>query len=105
MPATAFERMIRVIVWPTPRDMMYCIVLYPEFDRVFSVLYSVYSTVGRGMSNSGTLASDRQDTASLKYNDDICLLISQYLISLGVGQTITLIILSKAVAGIAKHPL
>jgi hypothetical protein len=32
------------------------------------------------MSNSGTLASDRQNTASPKYNDYISLLISHYLI-------------------------
>ncbi len=33
------------------------------------------------MSSSGTLAPNRQNTASPKYNDDISLLISQYLLS------------------------
>jgi hypothetical protein len=33
------------------------------------------------MSNSGTLASNRQNTASQKFNDNISMLISQYLIS------------------------
>jgi hypothetical protein len=32
-------------------------------------------------SNSGTLSSNRQNTSRPKYNDDISLLISQYLIS------------------------
>jgi hypothetical protein len=34
MPATAFERMIRVIVWPTLRDMRYC-----EISKQMSSLY------------------------------------------------------------------
>jgi hypothetical protein len=37
------------------------------------------------VSNSGTLTSNRQNTASPKYNDDISLPISQYHIS---GQTL-----------------
>jgi hypothetical protein len=46
-------------------------------------VYSVHCTGGEGdcVSNSGTLALNRQNTASPKYNDDISLLISQYLIS------------------------
>jgi hypothetical protein len=48
----------------------------------FSV-YSVHNIKGgRGsMSNSGTVASNRQNTASTKYNYDLSLLISPYLIS------------------------
>jgi hypothetical protein len=46
---------------------------------------SVYTVRGGGgagyVSNSGTVASKRQNTASSKFNDDISLLISQYLIS------------------------
>ncbi len=57
----------------------------PEFDAVLSVqciLYRSTAVRGRGcMSNSRTLASNRQNTARPKYNDDISLLISQYLIS------------------------
>jgi hypothetical protein len=46
----------------------------------FSV-YNVHCTGGRGgVSNSGTLASNRQNTTSPKYNDDISFLISHYLI-------------------------
>jgi hypothetical protein len=37
------------------------------------------------VSNSGTLASNRQNTASPNYNGDISLLISQYLISVCIG--------------------
>jgi hypothetical protein len=33
------------------------------------------------MSNSGTLASNKQNTTSPKHNDDVSPLISQYLIS------------------------
>ncbi len=52
-------------------------------------VYSAHCTVhscwgggGRGcVSNSGTLASNGQNTTRPKYNDDISLLISQYLIS------------------------
>jgi hypothetical protein len=52
----------------------------PEFDAVFSILYSPQLLGGKGyVSNSGTLASNRQNTASPKYNDDISLLISQHL--------------------------
>jgi hypothetical protein len=58
---------------------------FPEFDLVFSVqciMYSPQLLGSRGcLSNSGTLASYRQNTASSKYNADISLLISQYLIS------------------------
>jgi hypothetical protein len=54
----------------------------PEFETVCSVectLYSPQLLGGRGcLLNSGTLASNRQNRASPKYNDDIALLISQY---------------------------
>ncbi len=40
---------------------------------------------GGCISNSGTLASNRQNAASPKYNDDISLLISQYLITAVAG--------------------
>jgi hypothetical protein len=59
----------------------------PEFDVVFSVectrtVYSPQLAGDRGcVSNSGNLASNRQKISSPKYNDDISLLISQYLIS------------------------
>jgi hypothetical protein len=47
----------------------------PEFDAVFSVectLYSPQLLGGRGsVSSSGTLASNRQNTASPKYNDNL----------------------------------
>jgi hypothetical protein len=56
-----------------------------KFDAVFSVQCTLYSPQllgGRGwVSNSGTPASNRQNTASPKYKDDISLLISQYLIA------------------------
>ncbi len=52
-----------------------------EFDPVFNVqctLYSPQLAGGQGyVSNSGTLASNTQNTASPKYNNDISLLISQ----------------------------
>jgi hypothetical protein len=58
----------------------------PEFDTVLSVMCTLYvqSTAVGGMgcvSNSKTLDSNRQNTSSPKYYDDISLLISQYLIS------------------------
>ncbi len=52
----------------------------PEYDAVLSVQCTLYGGAGRCVSNSVTLASNRQNTASRKYNDDISLLISQYLI-------------------------
>ncbi len=59
--------------------------LEQKVDAVFSVQCTLYSPQllgGRGcVSNSGTLASNRQNTASPKYNDDNFLLIEQYLIS------------------------
>jgi hypothetical protein len=62
----------------------------PEFDAVFSVEFTLYSpqlSEGKGcFSNSGTLASNRQNTESPKYNDDISMLISQYLISGASGK-------------------
>jgi hypothetical protein len=58
----------------------------PEFDEVFSVHCTVYTARGGGggcVAKSGPLVSNKQKTASPKYNDDIdiSLLISQYLIS------------------------
>jgi hypothetical protein len=57
----------------------------PEYYAVVSVQCTLYSPQllgGRGcVSNPGTLASNWQNTASPKYNDDISLLISQDLIS------------------------
>jgi hypothetical protein len=51
-----------------------------EFD--VCVQYTVYTARGGGcLPNSGTLASNRQNTASPKYNDDTYLMISQFLIS------------------------
>jgi hypothetical protein len=52
-----------------------------EFDQC--TVYTVQGVGGRGcLSNYGTLASNRQNTANLKkYNDDIFLLILQFLIS------------------------
>jgi hypothetical protein len=52
-----------------------------EFDKVFSILYYIRNTIqstairgGRGcVSNSGTPASYRQNTASPKYTDDFSL--------------------------------
>jgi hypothetical protein len=56
-----------------------------EFDLVFRIQCIMYSPQlfgSRGcLSNSGALASNRQNTVSPKYNDDISLLISQYLFS------------------------
>jgi hypothetical protein len=45
----------------------------PEFKAVFSVQCILYrgGEGGGCVSNSGTLASNRQNTASPKYNDDI----------------------------------
>jgi hypothetical protein len=54
------------------------------FDNVQYIVYIVQSAAVAGMScesNSETLASNKQNTASPQYNDDISLLISQYLIS------------------------
>jgi hypothetical protein len=49
-----------------------------EFDAVFSVQCTLYREGGRGCaSNSGTLASNRQNTAS-PGNNDISLLISHH---------------------------
>jgi hypothetical protein len=48
-------------------------------------LYSVHCTLSTA-SNSGTLASNWQNASSPKYNDDISLLISQYLISAQDGK-------------------
>jgi hypothetical protein len=68
--------------------------VFRQFEAIVPelVVVSVYSvcTLYRGegrdwMSNSGALASKRQNTASPKYNDDISLLISQYLISVEIG--------------------
>jgi hypothetical protein len=60
--------------------------LAKKFDAVFSVQCILYTTVhsygGWGcVSNSGTLALNRQRTAGPKYNNSISLLNSQYLIS------------------------
>jgi hypothetical protein len=45
----------------------------------------MYTSTAAGVrgyvTNSGALASNKQNTASTKYNDDISLLISKYLIS------------------------
>ncbi len=55
-----------------------------ELYTVFSLKCTLYSPQLLGVrgcvSNSVTQASNRQNTASPKYNDDISLLISQYLI-------------------------
>ncbi len=49
---------------------------------VYSVQCTLYTGGGAGyMSNSGTPASNRQNTASPKLNDNTSMLISQYLIS------------------------
>jgi hypothetical protein len=58
----------------------------PEYYAVVSVRCTLYSPQLLGgrrcsVSNPGTPASNWQNTASPKYNDDISLLISQYLIS------------------------
>jgi hypothetical protein len=57
----------------------------PEVDTVFSVQCTLFSPQLMGsrgcVSNSETQASNMQNTARPKYNDDISLLISQYLIS------------------------
>jgi hypothetical protein len=53
----------------------------PVFDVVCSVQCTQYRRGGGCVSNSGTLAPNRQNKASTKYNDDISWLISKYLIS------------------------
>jgi hypothetical protein len=61
----------------------------PKFDAVFSIQCTLYKGEGRGCaSNSGILASNRQNIYKPKYKDDISLLISQYLISRLQGQKI-----------------
>ncbi len=49
-------------------------------QNVTPILYNVHCTQNTA-SNSGTRASNRQNTASPKHNDNISLLISKYLIS------------------------
>jgi hypothetical protein len=51
----------------------------PESDPVFSVQGTLCTGGGGCVSNSGTLASNGQIINSPKYNDDLSLLISQYL--------------------------
>ncbi len=66
----------------------------PEFDTVQRTVYTVAGE-GRGcVSNSGTLASNTQNTASPKLNDDISMLISQYFSS-EVAQVICLAVKTK----------
>ncbi len=56
--------------------------MFKNSGSVFSVQCTTVQEGGRGcMSNTGTLASNRQNTVSPKYNEDIPLLILQYLIS------------------------
>jgi hypothetical protein len=82
------------VLWDQRRDIVvvfwtWCILpirsLSPRIWRsVQCTVYTIQSTAVRGrgcMSSSGTLASKRQNTASPKFNDNNCLLISQYLIS------------------------
>jgi hypothetical protein len=64
-----------------------------EYEELFSVVQCPLCSpqlVGgrRCVSNIGTLVSNRQNTASIKYNDDISLLISLYLISGSINHNI-----------------
>jgi hypothetical protein len=53
------------------------------FDTLFTVQCTVHPVTlyREGVLNFGTLAFNRQNTASPKYNENISLLISEYLIS------------------------
>ncbi len=61
-----------------------------ESQNLTSVQCIVYTVQGGGgcLSNSGTLASNRQNTAFPSYNDDISLLILQYPISVYLHETL-----------------
>ncbi len=68
--------------WAGQKDNTYC-AKYQKADRASTLWSQSLSSVKCTVSNSRTVASNGQNTASPKYNEDISLLILQYL-SLGL---------------------